>query len=531
MLIFLLAYGTFKGYIRKAVVSHPPTVKVRTEPSGLPINPIVRENARNHHDKTPGENGREANYGLHGSDTLIGDFQAFPYTGWYPPDPQIGVGPSHVVVVVNGGVRVFDRSGSVLYDNTLAGFFSPIYPGYGNVFDPKVAYDPLARRWYILAVYVSYSPDSAFYYLAVSQTPNPLGGWYYYALDATLDGSTPTSNLADYPGLGYNDKWIVLTSNQFTFSWSYQYGKVRVLDKAAALSGTLSGWTDFYGSDLGSYTYTIKPARSLSTSPTAFLVKRRYNDRITFFKISGPSTSPTLSLITSKYITVFSTTDSVPQMGTSTKLEAGDFAGILGATYYNGKVFLTFGESHILDPALSSSRLIVLDTTPNVLEDIPLYEDGYSWIYPYVGVSPKGLVVVFTRVGPTSYPSVYYVSRPSGDSLFSPPRPLKEGLTWYVRVYNSRNRWGDYFGAAMDPVDSTVWIVGEYSVTNDTWGVWVGRVRFLSAVKVVERLPVPLLTEGETYDLAGRRVREITHPGVYFVKEGKTVRKVLVVRP
>ncbi len=507
--------------------SEPPRERVPTSAYRIPINPPVRET---NSDMEIG-GGAEAPVGGEGirTDTLVRDFQGFQYTYWYPPDPQIAAGTDHVMVVVNGGVRIFRKDGTVLYDNTLSGFFSPIYPGSGSVFDPKVVYDPLAERWYVLSVFVSYSPESSFYYLAVSQTSDPTGGWFYYKLDATLDGSTPTPHLADYPGLGFNDRWIVITSNQFTFSWSYRYGKVRFLSKAEVLAGSVSGWTDFWDDDLDTYTYTIKPVRALEPLRRFYLVKRR-GPYLTVWVVEGPDTAPVLYPPTYLPSSFSSTTDSVPQRGTSVKLEAGDFFGILGATYLNGKIYFTFGETHPLNPEHSSSRLVVVDTSLSLVENVRLYEPNESWIYPYVGVSPKGIVVVFTRVSPLLYPSVYYVSRSAWDTTFSPPRSLRDGSTWYVRVYNSRNRWGDYLGAAMDPTDSSVWIVGEYSQDTNRWAVWVGNVRFGSPVSVSEY--VRASTRGRyLYDVSGRRVSpEVVSrsKGIYFYREGGKIRKVIV---
>ena len=527
MLVFTLSFGKARVDIPAVKMSEPPRERITPSEYRLPINPPVRE-MEGEAGSDMGQNVLNGGEGAQ-ADTLVRDFQGFQYTYWYPPDPQIAAGNDHVVVAVNGGFRIFLKDGTLLYDNTLTGFFSPLYPDSGSVFDPKVTYDPLVDRWYVLAVYVSYSPERSFYYLAVSQTSDPMGGWYYYKLDATLDGSTPTSHLADYPDLGFNDRWIVLTSNQFTFSWNYRYGKVRFLRKSEALTGNITGWVDFWGSDLDTYTYTIRPIRSMEFVERFYLVKRR-GSYLTVWVVDGPDTAPTLYPPTYLPSSFSSSTDSVPQRGTSVKLESGDFFGILGATYLGGKIYFTFGETHPLDPVYSSSRLIIVDTTFSLVENVRLYEPNESWIYPYVGVSPKGLAVVFTRVSPGRYPSVYYVSRSAWDTAFSSPRPLKEGLTWYVKVYNSRNRWGDYFGAAMDPVDSSVWIVGEYSQDTNRWSVWVGNVRFNRTTAVLEYTDT-VVGKPFLYDVAGRRVSpEVVsrRKGIYFYRKDGAVRKIIV---
>ena len=47
--------------------------------------------------------------------------------------------------------------------------------------------------------------------LAVSQTSDPTGNWNFYSVDA----DSTDNNWADYPSLGFNKDWIVVTANIF----------------------------------------------------------------------------------------------------------------------------------------------------------------------------------------------------------------------------------------------------------------------------------------------------------------------------
>lgn len=45
-----------------------------------------------------------------------------------------------------------------------------------------------------------------------------------------------------------------------------------------------------------------------------------------------------------------------------------------------------------------------------------------------------------------------------------------------VGIGEQTNRWGDFFGAAVDPANPRrIWMVGEYAAARDTWGTWVGQ--------------------------------------------------------
>ena len=70
------------------------------------------------------------------------------------------------------------------------------------------------------------------FYLAVSQGNDARGGWYQYKFDMTKDGNTSTNNWGDYEALGMSDDKIAFTSQQFSFANSYQYQKIRILDRA-----------------------------------------------------------------------------------------------------------------------------------------------------------------------------------------------------------------------------------------------------------------------------------------------------------
>ena len=465
------------------------------------------------------------------SDTLLYDFEAMDYTGWIPPDPQIAVGRAHIGEVVNTSVAFYEKTdGSQVYYNTLRGFFSAVIPSGGLAFDPKIAYDIPAGRWLVLALYYNSSSQTSYYLLAVSETDDPLGGWYFYRLNAKYDDSTYTDNWADYPSLGFNDRWIVLSSQQVGFSSYDYYPKVRVLNKDSAYDGTLGGWTeDFVNGELGCIYNWPKVSRSTyDYSEDIYVVAYRY-----LYRIYGPTESPQLSSCVSLPISSYDYPPNAPQGGGYDDLEV--VPATFQAYYLDGRIYYTFQEEHPTDPSLASGRLVILDTSGGVLEDLNLYEDGVSWLYPAVSVSPKGWAVAFTRVGTLSgdYPSAAYVARASYDSTISPVRVYRAGLSWYFNDHGyGRNRWGDYFGGGPDPVDSTLWLVAELPKegSDSLWTTWVAHVSFPPSPISVSEIPPTAVREGRVYTVDGRRASTLVPGRVYFVVEGGKVRKVLRLR-
>jgi hypothetical protein len=79
--------------------------------------------------------------------TPTANFLAQDDTRWLPPDTHGAVGPNHVVTAVNGGVRIRDRSGTVIRSTARNTFLGRT----DTVFDPKVFYDDFSDRWLLAA--------------------------------------------------------------------------------------------------------------------------------------------------------------------------------------------------------------------------------------------------------------------------------------------------------------------------------------------------------------------------------------------
>ncbi len=470
----------------------------------------------------------EINFTPYPSDTLIKDFEGISFTGWIPPDPQLAAGSTHVGVVVNTSISFFNKSTGVQdYNNTLRGFFSSVIPSGGMAFDPKIAYDVLSGRWLVLALYINSSTLQSHYLLAISQTDDPLGPWYYYRLDARYDDNTLRYNWADYPEIGFNDKWIVLTSQQIGFYSSDYYPKVRVLNKSDAYNGTLSSWEDFVDAELSCMYNWPRPSRStFDYSSSVYLI--RFNR---MYKIYGPVNSPQLSPCITISLAPRSVPPDAPQGGGYQELEV--VYATFQVYYMDGKIYYTFNEAHPLNSSLVSVRFVIIDTSGNVIRDERLYENGVSWIYPAVSVSPKGVAISFTRVGTSSgdYPSAAYIAMASYDTLFSPYRVYKPGTNWYFNDKGTgRNRWGDYFGGSADPVDSSLWVIAELPETgsDSTWTTWIANIDFLgNYTYIAERREDFRFNGGGIYTVDGRKVNSINGKGVYFVVSEGRIRKVV----
>ncbi|HKP47112.1 MAG TPA: lamin tail domain-containing protein [Pyrinomonadaceae bacterium] len=162
--------------------------------------------------------------------------------GSVPPDTMGAVGLNHVVTTTNEKVLIQDRNGVTLSTVSLNAFWAALPNGLANpsTFDPKILYDRFNDRFIMVTQANSFAPTSATL-IATSQTGNPLGTWNRYAIDVDATATTSGGNWADYPSIGFNKNWIVISINRFGYGnkGGYQGPSIYVINKTTAYAGTL----------------------------------------------------------------------------------------------------------------------------------------------------------------------------------------------------------------------------------------------------------------------------------------------------
>ena len=122
-------------------------------------------------------------------------------SGFVPPDGIGDVGPSQVMVAVNGRIKVFDRAGNLGGLNTTTNnFFSSVGGATNGTSDPHVRYDRLSQRWFLSIITVANCPNDVL--LAVSSGPviSSQSSFTFFRfqgeagafVDSTRWGSTPS---------------------------------------------------------------------------------------------------------------------------------------------------------------------------------------------------------------------------------------------------------------------------------------------------------------------------------------------------
>ena len=443
------------------------------------------------------------------------------FTSHYPPDPVIAVGPQYVVTMVNSAFAIYDKNGNqVASAKSFDDWWASVADRAEFKFDPKLAYDPYAGRWLMLALAKTDVFRISSYLLSVSRDSNPLHSWCYLNLDATIDEETHTYNWADYPDLGFDSSdGIYITSNQYAFGKCqisgadcvddidcafgllkcqpniFQYPKVRILSKSELYDNANScpssvHWTDISGPALqnadGSPAVSVRAAQMLTDADGEYLVNTAGGNAVTLWSLSGSLTSRVTRVATVS-IGAYSPPVAATQPGGVTGVDAGD--GTLGnAIYQNGKLYTAFTDAYDWGSGPTDSiRYLRIDTSTGSPEINARYgADGEQSFYPAMTPDAFGNIIIgFSRSSSTEYPQFRYTGRLTTEGQLEASASLKDGGSTYKLLDpDMRNRWGDYMGIASDPSDrSKVWIFGEYAKESpqNTWGTWIGEVSFESS--------------------------------------------------
>jgi hypothetical protein len=344
-------------------------------------------------------------------------------------------------------------------------------------------------------------------FVAVSKTSSPASttsaDWYYHLIDAktVISGS---EYWADYPGFAVDEEAVYITSNMFRFITDAS-GGVRLWIVA---KGLVDG---FYGGGAASVTIhdpyatagiatTTQPAHVFGAggvpggSPGigTFLVS--YDglsdgtlEYVQVVRVDDPLGAP---VFVQEYISVgniegpaFPALPDASQLGTATLVEVNDRRA-LNAVWRSGTLWLTTTiiPNSGADLGQTTAHWFKLSTTAVPGGAITLSDQGniggediasttYTF-FPAIAVNPTGDVAIgFSASAATIYPGAYFTGRfstdPPGTTVGS--AVLRAGIDYYIRTFGgSRNRWGDYSGACIDPSDDSFWIFNESAKARGT---------------------------------------------------------------
>jgi hypothetical protein len=421
-------------------------------------------------------------------------------TNVIPPDPVIAAGPNNIVVVINSLLGVYDKSGVRQggFQN-LSSFFGSLGVK-GQIFDPRIIFDEQDGRYILSAAEVDFTNFTNGHVLvAVSNTADPTGAWHKFAINFLGRDSTNTSNtFPDFPGLGLSATALYLTSNQFDLNSQcagdnpnspcrFSDAWIKVIALPQLLSGNASlqitSFTNVRAAS-GQLAFAIQPALTYGVSNAEYLVAASFSSNpgnvLNLFSINTAGT-PQISAADLS-VPDFSFAPDADQGGSPALIQTDDYR-TLNAIWRNG--YLWFGQNVSSAQGTPVARWYQIQATS--LASVSLIQSGDvaaagEAYYPAISVRPDGTVgMAFTTSNSALPASSAVIGRGPTDAAGT-----MRGYAIYrlgLGPYDEQvgNRWGDYSGVSIDPVDSSFWVFTEYSGTPDP--------HFFTAVEDVVDLP------------------------------------------
>jgi hypothetical protein len=436
--------------------------------------------------------------------TPLYSWQGLTDTAQEPASPDIAVGPSDVLMVVNASIGQFTRSGTLIKSNILLDWFSDVLsatcPLNCLVYDPWIVYDQLHGRFVLLAsAALKDGPrTSSFLLLSVSNGATYAGGWKNWAMNASLDGSVVTQNWGDSWRLGYDNVAIYLSGNMFNSAGAFQYAKIRVVKKSDLYNPAT---TTLPYQEIGSANGRLKnldttladslvPTRLRGTPNSAtagFYVNAANvsvlpNTYLTVWQIANPLAAPLT--VTSSYVgglTSYTVPASAPQLATGATLDTND-TRVLKAVYRSGYLY-TARNTGYRDQATTVTYDVINTSTMKIASQARAMNTiAFYPAFDVPATTPLGAQFASANLitGTTT--------ASDGTLTFAGlSNNLKAGESAFFGISGcSPCRWGDYFGGTVDPVSGGLWVSGQYAkppsiITGiGQWGTWAGYYPWLT---------------------------------------------------
>ncbi len=399
-----------------------------------------------------------------------------------PPDPNMDVGPNHIVQTVNLVTKIWDKSGNVLMgpfatDDFWAGFGGPCE--LNNDGDPIVLYDHLADRW-VVSQFVS-STDQC---VCVSTGTSPTGTYFRYQF------TTPGN---DYPKLGVMGDAYYATFRNFSVGFSMD---AAAMDRAQMLVGGPATIQIFNLSALNPDVEGFIPTDLDGPAPPAgtpgFIVGHNggpslVHNELEVYKLVADFTPPiTSSLSLASIVTVPQfdlTVNSVPQPSPGGGLDALAQFTMHRATIrdFGSGTNFRMALTHTVD-ANGANRAGVrwyeIRDNTRTGNTWTLFQSGthspdatHRWM-PSIAMNAAGDIgLSYTASSSSVFPSIRATGRLATDPLGT----VQSEVTVVAGTgsQTGTSRWGDYSALAVDPSNNSTFVGNhEYVITTGSFNWW-----------------------------------------------------------
>jgi hypothetical protein len=425
-----------------------------------------------------------------------------------PPDPNMAVGPNHIVQWVNNALVIFDKQGNVLQgpiiDETFWGSIYGTCDQLGGMSDPIVKYDRAADRWIIGEVAIPIISQFVQCF-AVSKTSDPtftsdangLNTSYYtwaYGFGTKVNDYDKISVWPD----GFYVNWNIFdaSSGNFLYPEACAWNRNDMLSGVAKPRFVCFNLSNTYASLLASDSDgSMDPPAG---SPNYLMEVDTVAGVLEEWQFHVDYTTPANSTLTGPTVVSgvapFSTPcpspgdprNCIPQPGTTQNLDSLSDRLMYRLAYRNFGDHESIVANHTVSAGTNTGvrwyEVRNPAATPTVYQQGTFAPDSDNRWMASVAMDKGGNIGVgYSVASASTYPSIRYTGWEVGDPLgtLQAETQLVEG----GGSQSGANRWGDYSAMQIDPSDDcTFWYTQEYEAANQStdWNTRIGSFKFSS---------------------------------------------------
>ncbi|HEV3032734.1 MAG TPA: hypothetical protein VG319_13890, partial [Polyangia bacterium] len=420
-----------------------------------------------------------------------------------PPDPNLAVGPNHIVQIVNSAIAVFDKTGKALIGPSPT---NNLFNGFGGGCeanddgDGVVEYDGIANRFVISQFSVATTPFLQC--VAVSSTGDPTGTWYRY--------SFPQPNFPDYPKMGIWPDAYYETFNMYNASGTTFLGVTAcAYDRSKMLGGQSATQVcinppetyafaqgQIIPSVFGMLPASVDGAMAPPVGAPNYLLNlnMQVTNTLELWRFHVDWTTPTSSTFSGPVNVTVSNFGygcnggtCISQSGTTQKLDS------LGSRLMHRLAYRNFGghESLVVNHSVTAGPSVGVrwyelrnpGGTPSVTQQSTFAPDAtFRWMGSAAMDHNGDIALAYSVSSGSLHPGIRYTGRLATDPLGTMQTEATI-ITGAGSQNGMLNRWGDYSSLVLDPKDDcTFWYTNEYIPASGSfnWHTRISSFKFSS---------------------------------------------------
>lgn len=482
--------------------------------------------------------------------TIGSNFLGPVIAGWIPPDCNGAAGQTQILVVANGTISVYSKTGILGGLNVTTNvFFNSVRNG-STTSDTHIRYDRLSQRWFVVAINTTGSNNRVM--IAVSSGPVIVGAasfTFFFFQHNLAPPAGDAGTFLDYPTLGADANALYIGGVRF--AGGFNGTPVFVVQKSSILGAGPLVVNAFRNAGTTSAGIVV-PQGVDNDDPTAtegyFVgVDVAVYGRLNFIRVNNPgSAAPTITNLTA--LNVLSNNNPLlqPHLGAAAnrRLDGLDdrlFAAHVMKNKLTGVTTLwTAHTTRVNNTGVASGTMDrnamrwyqignMNTSTPTLVQAGTLFDNAAANPRGFwnggIAMSGQGHAVSGFSTAGTNFRADAGIAGRYNSDVAGSLQPFVQATTSST-AYNVQTvdgqRWGDYSQVVIDPNDNmTMWTFQEYCNNTNSWGERV--IQLIAPAPPPTPSLNPLATVGITASVTVNIVANSTPNNTGFFDPGPDV--------